>query len=1017
MPQFRRPRWPNPQDSCGHEILNTILTRKKAWFANGLALEKYSTDLEPNLQAALNSLGLERGEIYVRLYMIGRAETTSEPTIMVCCMNESIRSRVKNELRANPTLRACREFLVHGLPHPLEQLRPARPLAGTSNNCSRYEEKLETDLPSSVASGDEVFSPTASLSLGRRLFKPPNDNEAILWATGGVFLHIDGACLQLTAEHGPSDLDADQDSPSTLETDLDAFSINGSEDDEEEESLLTYDVLSQGSITPKRSFLSQRSFSINQSESSSWDNESSIAEDWPCGDDHDTGSDAEPSRNSGYRTRNAIDDIQHLEATKSVGVISIRASQGSSPGLDYALIHTPPPKPCDSVNGFTVPIGNATRSLYVCRSDLSPPGEKKILIVGDGGSIRTGDLPPGTTLFKRTGLNSFQHLQIVRLIGSNFVFGDSGGAVLDQESGAFYGHVVSGSPGTGIGYLVPATEVFQDLSSRGFQAELHGRHNSQSVQYGMDRSNSWLDDQLKASKFPRRDASTQTENALLPTPPLSQVGSDSYQPRSRTPYFVSPIEFGHNSFRSRWPYFVGPERSVLATWFNDRLLDDLQNIGAEDLWSIFFESSASTYSRKIEALRNFCRTATLESLERDVSKVSKVSTIWLDQREHHSLGNRSTPGALTAGELFKQLKLKRFGERGYVDADRRIIFVQNLDPSSVLCLATTCSRTERDGLGNVIYRHMMFRPHFGVTLRSSALQTFDLEFHIPMVALRSYAGKAQCSGSPIEEAHQSTDVSFLFPVKHGSSTSGISQFLHQSQVSLLVTGFDENRWTAFCFVHSPSEDQEDSIPRIDDSDEELLTDPVSCGKLPVGMPWDPREYFLAVLRVRLKHLAREWDHTMSYGPVKGTQNLVLKNDILEAQDRLRRSQVLIMHLIYTIAGTLAEWDKFQEDALESYFDDLQNRKSFSHDACRRDMLKSLESVKQSETSLRKMKDLCISRNSQYSLAYQTSATKAYEPTVPRDRLLKFITMMGLDPPMLSCPTSGLRVDQVVSHNG
>ncbi|EXF78263.1 hypothetical protein CFIO01_00258 [Colletotrichum fioriniae PJ7] len=840
--------------------------------------------------------------------MIGRAETTSEPTIMVCCMDESIRSRVKNELRANATLRACREFLVHGLPHPLEQLRPAQPLARTNDSWDYNEEECYSTSPL-----DDVFSPTVSLSLGRRLSRPQSDSATAFWATGGIFLQIDGACFQFTAEHGPNDIHKNQDPLPGPATDHDNYSINGSDDDDEvEESPATFDLLSQGSITPKRSSFSQRSFSINQSESSFCDNESSNAEDW-IGQE-DTEPVLRTSENHKSQTRSEFDDMLDLKASKKVGVITIRASEGSSPELDYALVLTPPPGVSDPVNNFKVSVGIPEKSLKVLQYDSASRGKKSIVIAGGPGSVRTGVRQPGTTLFKRADLSSFQNLEAVQLNDSEFSFGDSGAAVLDQESGVFYGHIISGCPGTGIGYLVPAAEVFQDLASMGYHAVV-AQNDNRTFASEVARSENWPNGHFFAPKMSSRDASTQTEDILLPTPPLSQTGSDVDYPHTCISQYHHKVELELDDSTSRWPTLSSPKRAILIAWFNDRFLDDVRNKPAEDVWAMFYNYCGNLASHKIKKVGDICRSVTLESLK---SSASKESTIWLDEREHRSLQTRSSLGILTASELFERRMLKRFGESGYVDADRRVVFVQNPDSWSILSLAITCSKAEQEGVAEAIYRHVAFRPHFGVAIR------------MPVFVLGSRKGPGNShssgGGGGRDEIRQATDLSFLFPSQLRSHGASIPQFLYERHLSLLVTGFDEFRWTAYCLADSFSEDEENLRNIANYTNRELLTDPVSCGKLPIGALWDPREYFLTILRIRLRQFESEWARTTNFleravenqlqDGIRTTRDPAEQHSELEAQARLGRTEALIIQLWHTVSGTLEAWERFQEGHLE-----------------------------------------------------------------------------------------------------
>lgn len=44
--------------------------------------------------------------------------------------------------------------------------------------------------------------------------------------------------------------------------------------------------------------------------------------------------------------------------------------------------------------------------------------------------------------------------------------GDSGSWVVDSETGALLGHIVAGSPATGVAYVTPSIQIFTDLQTR-----------------------------------------------------------------------------------------------------------------------------------------------------------------------------------------------------------------------------------------------------------------------------------------------------------------------------------------------------------------------------------------------------------------------------------------------------------------------------------------------------------------------------------------------------------------------
>jgi len=87
--------------------------------------------------------------------------------------------------------------------------------------------------------------------------------------------------------------------------------------------------------------------------------------------------------------------------------------------------------------------------------------------------------------------------------------------------------------------------------------------------------------------------------------------------------------------------------------------------------------------------------------------------------------------------------------------------------------------------------------------------------------------------------------------------------IHEAMTSIVVCGSDESRWTAYAFVDTEfsgapvvGDEYEDSI--------ELNEDPIASDRtgpeLEADNPiWDPREYFLRIVDLRMKRqVLQEW---------------------------------------------------------------------------------------------------------------------------------------------------------------
>ena len=178
----------------------------------------------------------------------------------------------------------------------------------------------------------------------------------------------------------------------------------------------------------------------------------------------------------------------------------------------------------------------------------------------------------------------------------------------------------------------------------------------------------------------------------------------------------------------------------------------------------------------------------------------------------------------------------------------------------------TASESQTPGLRSAIHEHLAFENFIGVTFPPKGIAMFQLAFHLPYYVLRKSLKahkdhRLHANGRPLR---QSQDVSFL------DWSSGSSSFLYEAQVSCLVSGTDDSRWVAYAFVDNYFEVDGDGRETVSSYHEDSLgegclrVDPLTFGTCPVDMPvWNPRKYFLMVLRVRLNHINREWQHLVT----------------------------------------------------------------------------------------------------------------------------------------------------------
>jgi hypothetical protein len=89
-----------------------------------------------------------------------------------------------------------------------------------------------------------------------------------------------------------------------------------------------------------------------------------------------------------------------------------------------------------------------------------------------------------------------------------------------------------------------------------------------------------------------------------------------------------------------------------------------------------------------------------------------------------------------------------------------------------------------------------------------------------------------------------------------------TEYLYESQISVMVTGIDDWVWAGYCFVDVYFKD-ENHLERAEQISNARI-DPHSCGRYRADPPiWTPREYFLRALSARMEQIKQEWDNSVS----------------------------------------------------------------------------------------------------------------------------------------------------------
>ena len=124
-----------------------------------------------------------------------------------------------------------------------------------------------------------------------------------------------------------------------------------------------------------------------------------------------------------------------------------------------------------------------------------------------------------------------------------------------------------------------------------------------------------------------------------------------------------------------------------------------------------------------------------------------------------------------------------------------------------------------------------------------------MEFHLPYYALRR---------SPLarnDERGLRRSGKFI-PIR---SDAGDPEYLYEAQISVLIVGIDEWFWTAYCCTETHFSSEE-SIQFY----KERGLDAPTGGAKPTHYPvWNPRDYWLLLLSLRLRQTTKEWANVVN----------------------------------------------------------------------------------------------------------------------------------------------------------
>ncbi|KAH8587922.1 hypothetical protein B0O99DRAFT_640474 [Bisporella sp. PMI_857] len=442
LPVMPQPRWDMPELSIG--LPNTSLSRlgrNKCWSLKDkspahLVWKKISMDIINLLGDRFEHLDAGGSELIIEMFMIGKKPTSSSPTILFSSESKICRHNAMAAMQKKGLLAKYPGVLMAG--------------------CSQLPRLLALEEPSDISS----IPPGVYLS---GPFRSYGTSVMIYWehqkrprkATIGGMVLINNEIFGVTTAHAFSDAVEEE----TSENEDFEFAFYGSDgpynSSDDEEQLL--DTTSQGgkppgSITPP---------SIDNLE---FDASSTVGPSSAV---------ASSSGSMASVTEKVVKltDLHGERTTRRLGTISASAAVGNC--LDWALVKIEHLK--SSTEETLLLDGNIVWENKTIRpkSIGSTSADTHVLICTGSNGVAVGELLGVASFMKGASARSFQQLLVVRCTVGSFAEGDCGSWVFDFKTGDVYGHVVSGYPGTGIAYVVPCLQMFQDIQqSLGTSVEL-----------------------------------------------------------------------------------------------------------------------------------------------------------------------------------------------------------------------------------------------------------------------------------------------------------------------------------------------------------------------------------------------------------------------------------------------------------------------------------------------------------------------------------------------------------------
>ncbi|KEF60827.1 uncharacterized protein A1O9_02389 [Exophiala aquamarina CBS 119918] len=817
----RDSRWPNSEQSVGKKYLTQ--KQKTCWEAIGPAREAFVT-LGLEIKDYLNNSIEQRPgtePVSFSIYMIGRNATRAVPTLLFCSEDCQSRKVAQDAVNKSGLLDRYPGIKTGNAPHApeLESHGPLQPLALDTMPLNNAQTSCHSGRVGIIrVANNKLFT----------LHNLRKHSKAHIATVGGI-VRCDERTFLFTAGH-PFETAVSYVCPDTTPMEDEGWELDSDHGSE----VTDFDDCMESSV-----------------------------------DDNPRTSQAQLIQNP------------HREAVSGAATTSLKVSRGPlalnsgevtadehpitafSTTLDYALIEVSTPEAMafgEAAEG-TMPPNTWQR---VCPIPTGVRDCKILSFMASSGSstFSTGTLSATPSFIRMPNSKRFQMTYRVDFDAPIFK-GDCGSWILDAETRGLYGHLIAGCERSTVAYIVPSVGVFEEVQNRlGSNVELYCHSVMETrppTPKNIPHAIEFKGTESSRSSFHRRTGAPDTFECNTSLGGLSLDNATVIGSRK-----AASLEW-----QSRYSYGQTTQKAnhgLSGLDYNSSPLEE------DFLTCLLRDDIESDISPEADAIDTFLRGASLPALQGGKGAADMTPIALFDQKKYGDMDgcDNNTLAPLTAKGLYQTSQStahqKPKGARPGIEPPnmigRRLIWIPNIDASSINTLLSTASKRYILVLQAAIYHYLVGQSFVSVATQTNHGLPFSLSFSLPYYALRSgdktKDHRQDKGGKSLRHSH---DVSFLY----WDANDSAHYSLYEAQISCTITGLDEECWTAYCFIDTwfDTTDRKESVVRYRkdfvDSGELYRPDPLTRGLTTTDTDvMDPREYFLMVLRVRLAQATSEW---------------------------------------------------------------------------------------------------------------------------------------------------------------